>query len=72
MTEKQKAIKAIKAVRAREKHHYGKWKFCKEHNFTLEMELHAKMQDELRNISIILQDVFNTGYVRDEIEIVQE
>lgn len=64
MTEKEKAIKAIQEIRIMEDNHFQKAKFCDQHNFPLDKVKHQEIENELRRVCHILQNAFDTGYVK--------
>ena len=63
MTEKEKAIKAIKEVRLIEGNHHNKSIFCREHNMMLDAMKHEQIERELGKAIRIFQNAFETGYV---------
>jgi hypothetical protein len=63
MTDKKKAKLVILKIRDREQEMFDQRRFCGEHNFLLEEAKFKAIEEELRQICILLQDEFQTGDV---------
>lgn len=61
-----KQQQAVKEVRKLQKVHFDKSMFCKQHNMTLDQELHIRMERELSTLAMKLEDILQTGYVNWE------
>lgn len=58
-----KCIKAVKECRRLEIKHFRKGIWCKEHNMDFEEMFHTKMERELRELAMKLEDILETGFV---------
>ena len=63
MSQTEKAIKVIKAIREREEKYAAKASFCREHNFNLDAQKSSEISEELRKVCSLIQIEFETGYV---------
>lgn len=61
--ENNKALEAIKEIRKREDYHYQRTIWCKEHNLKFDLVYHQMMEQELRQIAIQMELLFDTGYI---------
>ena len=61
---KTKLVEAVKLIRNKEKMHYEKGSFCREHNFKLDQIYHNQMEQELGSIARNMENLFDVGYVR--------
>lgn len=61
-----KVIEAIKEIRKREDYHYGKAKFCRDHNMKLDEQWHIAMEQEMRQLANKLQNILETGSIYTE------
>ena len=61
-----KAIQLIKKIRKKEDEAWKQGSFCREHNFLLEAEKFRAIEDSLRNVCLLLENEFETGYVSIE------
>jgi F0F1-type ATP synthase epsilon subunit len=60
---KEKAIKLVKDIRTRRDYVAEKGRFCREHKFDLDAIKFAAIEAELRDVTYMIQDAFETGYV---------
>ena len=66
MDAKEKAIKLVKQIRKRRDYVTEKGRFCREHKFDLDAIKFAAIEAELRDITYMIQEEFETGYVPHE------
>lgn len=62
MTDKQ-AKNGVREIRIKQKYHFDRIVFCREHNMKLQEQLHIEMEKELGDLAIRLEIIFNIGYV---------
>ncbi len=58
-----KEEKAVRAIKLKEKYHYDRAAFCKEHNMELQQKFHWGVCEEIRKIASKVEDILDTGYI---------
>ncbi len=63
MAKESKVVTGIKLIKQMEKKHIEKTRWCKEHNMELQRQWHWEMAEEMRRLSMQMEDHFGTGYI---------
>ena len=63
MAKESKVVTGIKLIKQMEKKHIEKTRWCKEHNMELQRQWHWEMAEEMRRLSMQMEDHFGTRYI---------